>query len=133
MDPDRTATAVVGLAIAVLGLVVAPYAIADPGAVGVYYRVGPAGPPLVGLFAVVSAIAAAAGARGRSDPATAAGVALSLAAAAAAVAGAWALAVTPALVGGFTTVDLFEHHRWALVVACLGLLAAAAGGARGAT
>lgn len=130
MDPNRVAAVAVGLTVAVIALVIAPYAIADPGAVAVYYRVGPAGPPLVGLFAIVSAIATAAGARGRADPAMAAGVAVSLAAGATVVAGAWAIAVTPALVGGFTTIDLFEHHRWALVAASLGLLAAAALGAR---
>lgn len=122
MDRERVA-ATIGLAacLVVLALSAGPYVIADPSAVATYYAAGPAGPPLVSLFSIVVAIVLAAGVRRRTDPALAAGIAVAFGAFVAAIAWWWALSVSPSLVGGFTTIDAFEYHRWALGVATLGV------------
>lgn len=110
-------------AVAVVLLVLVPYAVADPRAVWVYYA-GLLGPPLAGLFAAVAAIAFLAAARERTDPASAAGVVVVLAVLTLGLIAPWAVGVSPALVGGMTTVAAFEDHRWALVVGALALLGA---------
>lgn len=126
MDDTRRAAAVgVGSAVAVAALVAVPYALADARAVDVYYGGSLVGPPLVGLFAGVAAIALLAGARGRTDPAVAAGVAVVLGLLAAGLLVPWAFGVSPALVGGMTTVAAFRWHRWALAATGLGLLGGA--------
>lgn len=113
----------VGAAVAIVLLVLLPYAIADPRAVGVYYA-GLVGPPLAGLFAAVAAIAFLGAMRERTDPPTAAGVTVVLGVLTLGLLVPWAAGVSPALVGGMTTVAAFEYHRWALVAGALGLLAA---------
>ncbi|MFB6353699.1 MAG: hypothetical protein ABEJ92_06395 [Halobacteriales archaeon] len=117
-------------AAAVVLLVILPFGVADPGAVGVYYGGDLAGPPLAGLFAAVAAIALAAGVRGRTDPPLAAGVAVVLGVLVAGLVIPWAAAVSSSLVGGMTTVAAFEYHRWALAAAGLGLFAGSAWFAR---
>ena len=120
MDRERGAAAIgVAACLVVVALSVTPYLIAAPSAVATYYDAGPAGPPLVALFSVVVAIVLAAGVRRRTDPALAAGIAVAFGAFVAAIAWWWALAVSPSLVGGFTTIDAFEYHRWAVGVATL--------------
>lgn len=124
-DERRAASLGVGAAMAIVALVLVPYALADPRAVGVYYA-GLLGPPLAGLFAAVAAIALLGARRGRTDPPTAAGVVVVLGVLTLGLLVPWALGVSPALVGGMTTVAAFEYHRWALVAA--GLVVIAAGG-----
>lgn len=108
-------------AAAIVALLAVPYAVADARAVGVYYA-DLVGPPLAGLFAVVAAIALLGADRGRSDPPMAAGVAVVLGALVVGLLGWWAAGVSPALVGGMTTVAAFEWHRWALTAAGVVLL-----------
>lgn len=127
MDRERAATGLgVGAAAAIVVLVLAPYAVADARAIGVYYG-GLVGPPLAGLFAAVAAIGLAGAHRGRTDRPTAAGVVVVFAFATLVVLAPWALGVSPTLVGGMTTVAAFEHHRWAIVLAAAVLLGAAGG------
>lgn len=125
-DADRAAALGVAAALAVVGLLVSPYLLTDPRAIGVYYGGSVLGPPLAGLFALVAAIALAGGSTGRSDPPTAAGVAVVLGGLAALLLVAWAPGVSPSLVGGLTTLAAFEYHRWAVATAGLGLLIGAA-------
>lgn len=124
MNAERTAARLgVVAALAVVLLVLVPYALADARAIGVYYG-GLVGPPLAGLFAAVAAIGLLGALRGRTDPPTAAGVAVVLAAITLGLLAPWAAGVSPSLVGGLTTVAAFEHHRWALVAAAAVLLVA---------
>lgn len=118
-----------GAAVAVVLLVLVPYAVANPGAIGVYYG-GLVGPPLAGLFAAVAAIGLAGAARERTDPATGAGVVVVLGVLTLALLAPWAAGVSPAVVGGMTTVAAFQYHRWALVAAAAVLVAAGAWFAR---
>lgn len=104
-------------------LVAAPYAVADPRAIGVYYG-GLLGPPMVALFVAIAAIALLGAGRGRTDPPTAAGVVVVFGTLSLGLAVVWAVGVSPALVGGMTQVEAFRHHRWALVAATLGLVVA---------
>lgn len=120
-DPRRAAGLGAAAALAVVGLLVVPYGLTDVRAVAVYYGGDLVGPPLAGLFAAVSAIALAGAARDRTDPPLAAGVALVLGAMTTGLLAVWALGVSPALVGGLTTVAAFRWHRW-LLVAATGLL-----------
>lgn len=130
MDREQAAAGLgIGAALAVVLLVLVPYAIADGRAVGVYYS-GLVGPPLAGLFASVAAIGLAGAARERTDPATGAGVVVVLGVLTLALLAPWAAGVSPSLVGGLTTVAAFEHHRWALVAAAGGMVAAGAWFAR---
>lgn len=122
-DARRAAGLGLGAATVLVALVLVPYALSDPRAVGVYYA-GLLGPPLAGLFAAVAAIALLGATRDRTDPPTAAGVGVVLGVLTLGLLVPWAVGVSPALVGGMTTVALFEYHRWALVAAGLGLLAA---------
>lgn len=129
-DARRPAVLGVGAALAVVVLLVLPYAIVTVSAVGVYYGGDLVGPPLAGLFAAVAGIALAGGARGRTDPPVSAGVAVVFGALVAGLVVPWALGVSPSLVGGLTTVAAFDWHRWALAAAGFVLLAAAAWFAR---
>lgn len=126
MDAERLSAAL-GIAgcVAVLVLAAAPYAVADAPAIGVYYRAGVVGPPIVALFAVVAAIVLLAGVKRRSDPALTAGIAVVVGLFMTLVAWSWALAVTPSLVGGLTTAADVEYHRWLFALAALVVLAAA--------
>lgn len=131
MDAERAAAGL-GLAAcaAVLALAGAPYLVADAGAVGVYYAVGFAGPPLVALFCLLAAIVLLAGVRRRFDPPMAAGVALVLGIFSALLAVGWALSVLPSVVGGLTSVAALRHHRWLFAAAALVVPAASAWYAR---
>lgn len=100
-----------------LGLTVFPYLVGPAPTVNTYYGVGIAGPPLLALFAGVCIVSLLAGIRERSDPVLIAGFSLVLGVFMVAIATSWALAVSPDLVGSFTSVDAFRHHRWAIVAA----------------
>lgn len=120
MDSERSA-ATFGIAacIAVIAIAGAPYLVGRASAVGPYYAAGAAGPPLVSLFAAVVAIVLAAGRSRRTDPALAAGIAVAVGAFMVLLAWEWALAVEPSLVGGFTAIDAFRHHRWLFALVTL--------------
>jgi hypothetical protein len=74
----RKAAPTLGIAacLAVLAVLVWPYAVESAESVGAYYASGAITPLAAGLFALVSVIVFAAGREGRSDPATVAGVVL---------------------------------------------------------
>jgi len=110
----------------VLALVAVPYLVAAPGAVQVYYAVGPVSPLFVGLLAVVAGVALLAGAQRRSDPATTAGVGLALGVFMTAVALLWAVSVPADVLGGLSTTAAMAYHRWLLVLASLTELVLAA-------
>ncbi|EMA49803.1 DUF7548 family protein [Halococcus salifodinae] len=121
MDGTRSAplVGIVGC-LAVLAALVAPYLVADAGAVGVYYDAGTGPTPLlVGLFAAVTVIALAAGRADRTDPATAAGVALVFGVCIAALALVWAVTVPDAIVFQLSRTDLVSFHRWVLAAVSL--------------
>ena len=125
MDAERAAVGLgAGAAAAVVLLVLAAYAVAAPRVIAVYAG-GLLGPPLAALFAAVAAIGLLGAHRGRSDRPTAAGVVLVAALVTVVLLAPWALGVSPALVGGMTTLAAFEYHRWALGLAAVGLLAGA--------
>ena len=125
----ESATARVGAVSGVLValLVVAPYLLGPPAAVGTYYAPGPVGPPVAAVFALIGSLLLVAARRGRTDAARAAGAVVVLGAVVTLFTLAWALAVTPDLAGGFTTLDLARYHRYAVVLAGAVLLAAGAG------
>lgn len=131
MDSGRLAAGL-GIAAAATTAVLAflPYAVLDPTAVGPYFAAAPVGPPAIGLLALIAVVVLAAGLAGRSDPTTMAGAALVLGLFTAVLAWWWTLSVSPSLVGGLTSADWFEHHRWALALAATVLLAAAGDYAR---
>lgn len=112
--------AVAGVAVALL--VVLPYTTGAPAAVGAYYAPGSVGPPVTAVFALIASVLLTAARRGRTDPVRAAGAAVVLGAVVTLFTLDWAMAVTPELVGGFTTVDLARYHRHAVVFAGAGLL-----------
>lgn len=116
--------------VSVIGLAVIPYLFGPPTTVNTYYGVGIGGPPLLALFAAVCLVAFLAGLRGRSDPALVAGITLVLGLFMLGIAISWTLAVTPDLVGGFTSIDLFRYHRWAVLAATSVAVIGAAGYAR---
>lgn len=120
----ETAAAGVGVTSGVLVaiLVVLPYALGPPAAVGAYYAVGSVGPPVAALFALLASLALLAALRGRTDPAVAAGAAVVLGAVATLLSLSWALAATTDLVGGFTTIDAARYHRHAVLLAAAGVL-----------
>ncbi|MDY6817929.1 MAG: hypothetical protein SVG88_04635 [Halobacteriales archaeon] len=105
----------------VVAMAVVPFLVADAGAIGVYYAAGFVGPPFLAVLAIVTGVALAAGHRRRSDPATAAGIAVVMSLMLVVFSLTWAVSVTPSLLGGLTEVAVFQHHRWAVVVA--GILA----------
>lgn len=121
MDGTRSAplVGIVGC-LAVLAALVAPYLVADGGAVGVYYDAG-TGPTalVIGLFAAVTIIVLAAGRAGRTDPATAAGVALVFGVCIAGLALVWAVTVPEAIVFQLSTGSVFGAHRWTLAAVSL--------------
>lgn len=129
-DPRHVAGLGTAAAVAVVGLLVVPYALADARAVWVYFGGDLVGPPLAGLFAAVAAIALLGAARGRTDPPLAAGVGVVLGGLAAGLLAVWAAGVSAGLVGGLTTVAAFQWHRWGLVAAAGLLLVASAWFAR---
>lgn len=115
--------------LAALLLVAVPYALVDAGSVGVYYGVGPVGPPLLSLFLAVTLVALLSGTAGRADPATVAGVSLVFGLVVAGFGLWWAVAATE-VVGGLPVTATFDYHRWAFAGAGLVVVAAAAWYAR---
>lgn len=105
--------------LAVVGIVLAPYLVADTLAVATYYDTLAIGPWFVALFALVTIIALLAGRQGRTDPVTVAGASLVFGLSMVLVATAWALSVPTGLVEQLSTAELLDYHRWALVFASL--------------
>ena len=110
----------VGILAAILTilLLVGPYLLVQtPGAIGTYYRSGAITPFVTGLFAVLSILVLAAGREERTDPAMAAGATL--------VMGTfgilWAITVPIDVVTQMSTDEIIAYHRWALVIAALGI------------
>ena len=95
----ESATARVGAVSGVLValLVVAPYLLGPPAAVGAYYAPGPVGPPVVAVFALIGSLLLVAARRGRTDAARAAGAVVVLGAVVTLFTLTWALAVLPLL------------------------------------
>ncbi|MFB6173975.1 MAG: hypothetical protein ABEI39_04965 [Halobacteriales archaeon] len=126
MDRERIAagTGIVACLLLV-GLAALPYAFGRPSVIRPYYAGAIGGPPLVALFGAVEAIVLLAALRRRSDPAALAGAAVVLGTFGAILAWWWALGTTPALVGGFTRIDAFRFHPWAVGLAALGAALAA--------
>lgn len=120
MDGTRVAplVGIVGCLLVLLALV-APYLVADAGAVGTYYGTGAINPLIGGLFCAVVVIVFAAGRARRTDPATAAGVALVFGTLIAGLSLAWAVTVPEGVVFQLSTSSLFELHRWTLAAASL--------------
>jgi hypothetical protein len=126
--------------LALVGLLLVPYAVVDGGAVANYYGAGVLSPWVGGLLALVAGVVLAAGREDRTEPETAAGVGVGLGLAVFVVAALWAVTV-PAevplqlttdrpLVGPLTTATLIEFHRWVLAAVALLLPAAGAWYAR---
>jgi hypothetical protein len=121
--------------LAVVGLLVVPYAVVDGGAVANYYAAGALSPWVGGLLALVAIVVFAAGREDRTEPETAAGVGVGLGLAAFVVAALWAVTVPGEvplqlttdrpLVGPLTSGTVIEYHRW--VAAAAALLVPAAG------
>lgn len=124
----------IGAALAVLGLLAAPYLlIPEASAVGTYYNAGAVTPLVAGLFALVTVVVFAAGREGRTDPATAAGVAIVFGGFATLVALVWTVTIpNPAsLVGSLGSVrgagaTFLEYHRYLVFLATTSV--AASGG-----
>lgn len=112
--------------LAVVGLLLVPYAVLDAGDVGTYYDAGALSPWLGGLLALVAVVVFAAGREDRTEPPTAAGVGLGLGLAVALVAVVWAVTVPGEvplqlttdrpIAGPLSTADVLETHRWVLAV-----------------
>jgi hypothetical protein len=109
MRPAALVGALAGVALLVL--VVVPYAVAPSAEVSVYYGVGVVGPPLLAAFVAVALVALLSGVADRSDPEMTAGVAVTLAVVVALLALEWALAVTTPL-GGMEAGETLDVHRW---------------------
>lgn len=109
----------------VVFLVALPYAIGTTSAVAAYYDAGLVGPQYFGIAAAVTAVVFRAARTDRTDPATAAGTALAFGLVLALLAVLWAVGPEPAAVGGVTTADWFDHHRWLLALAALAVPASA--------
>ena len=113
--------------VAVVALLVLPYAILGPVEVGTYYGAGAVTPWLGGVLAPLAVVVYAAGRDERTAPATAAGVGLGIGLALALVAILWAVTVPSevplqlttdeGLLGPVSTADVLESHRWVLAVA----------------
>lgn len=103
--------------ITVIVLVALPYAIGSPSAVAAYYQQGIVGPQYFGIAAAVTAIIFRATRTDRTDPATAAGTTLAIGGVMALLAIVWAFSPDSSVVGGVTTADWFDYHRWVLALA----------------
>lgn len=114
-------------------LLLAPLAVADANAVGVYYGQAAVTPLLSAVFLAVAVVAVVGARRGTADPPFAAGVAVACALGATAVLAAWAVPLAPDVVGGLTDVAAMRYHRWALVLASLAATAGFTGYAARAT
>jgi hypothetical protein len=117
--------------LAVVALLVLPYAILGPGEVGAYYGAGAVSPWLGGVLAPLAVVVYAAGREERTAPATAAGVGLGLGLALALVAVLWAVTVPSevplqlttdrTVFGPLSTAGILESHRWVLAVVSVGV------------
>ena len=113
--------------LAVVALLVLPYAILGPGEVGTYYGAGAVSPWLGGVLAPLAVVVYAAGRERRTEPARAAGIGVGLGLALALVAVLWAVTVPSevplqlttdrTVFGPLSTADILESHRWVLAVA----------------
>jgi hypothetical protein len=107
--------------LAVLGVLGAPYVLADSASgVGTYYGSGAINPLLAGLFALIAIIIFAAGREGRTEPDLAAGVTLTLGLFIVLINLAWALTAR------VDVVAIQESYRWLLVGVSLGVPVSAA-------
>lgn len=114
----------VGILAAILTilLLVGPYLLVQtPGAIGTYYRSGAITPFVTGLFAVLSILVLAAGREERTDPAMAAGATLVMGTFGFLAAILWAITVPIDVVTQMSTDEIIAYHRWALVIAALGI------------
>lgn len=127
----RTLAARLGAAACLLlvALAALPYLVMDGTEVGVYYGVGPVGPPFLALVATVALVALLSGAAERSDPATVAGVAVVLGVLLVLFGGLWAVPAS-GVVGGTTAPAAFDYHPWAVVATALVVFGSAAWFAR---
>lgn len=127
MEGRRLAPTVGILAsLAVVALLLVPYAVVDAADASTYYDAGVLSPWISGLFALVAVVVFAAGREDRTAPETAAGVGLGLGFALAVVAIAWALTMPSevplqlttdeTVLGPITTADVLEPHRWLLAL-----------------
>ncbi|PSP48139.1 hypothetical protein BRC75_07700 [Halobacteriales archaeon QH_7_69_31] len=113
--------------LAVVALLVLPYAILGSGEVGTYYGAGAVSPWLGGVLAALAVVVYAAGRERRTEPARAAGIGVGLGLALALVAVLWAVTVPSevplqlttdrTVFGPLSTADILESHRWVLGVA----------------
>lgn len=117
MKLDRFAP-VIGLmaCLAVLITIIVPYVVVPPQGVSAYYDVTIVGPLVVGLIAVLTAIAFIAGLTGRFSPAMIAGATLIFGLVMVVLAAYWAVAVPPSLVMELSRVEELIYHRWVLVL-----------------
>lgn len=126
MDHDRApAAGCILAAVVTTAVVLLPYALARPGTVALYYGPSAAGPPLAGLFAVLTAITVAAAATERTDPPAAAGAGVALGIVAAGIAWTWAPSVVLSTAASVSPADAFRHHRWLVAAAATGVAAGA--------
>jgi hypothetical protein len=117
----RIGLAAAGLVVALTAL---PYGFARAGSVGTYYGVGLVSPAFVALLSVIAAITLLAAARRRSDPAVAAGIAVTVSTFAVVLSVLWALPARE-VVSGIPIPSWFGYHPLSVVLATLGMLAAA--------
>jgi len=127
LDP-RQYVPVVGIVtcLVLLAGLAAPFVLADPGEVGLYYDSGAINPLVACLFAILAIVVFAAGREGRTDPPLAAGVTLAMGVFATVVAVAWALTARVDVVDA----AIISAHPSVLVAVSLSLPAAAAWYAR---
>ncbi len=120
----------------IIVVLVVPYLVVnDISAVGTYYSAGVVTPWAAGLLALVAVIVFAAGREERTDPVTAAGIGLGLGVVMVMVASLWAISVPSdvplqlttddPIVGPLSTAVVLEYHRWLLMGAAVGPVAAA--------
>lgn len=122
----RPPTAGIAASLVTLAVVVVPIGLVDGStAFGAYYGGGAVNGLAVGLFAIVATVVFAAGREERSSPDLVAGATLVLGLFAFVLALVWALTVPEELIFQLGTATVMEHHRWALVVATLGMPASA--------
>jgi len=125
MDSETAVSGLAALAfLAMVLLVVVPYALVSASAVGVYYGVGVLSPLVLPVFLGVGAVALLAGATGRSDPPTVAGVGSLLGVLTVVFTAFWAVSAT-SVVGGLPVSATFDYHRWAVLAASLVFVLAA--------
>lgn len=120
MKWDRFVPAI-GLAacIAVLITIIVPYIVVPPQGVSAYYGVTLVGPLVVGVIAVLAAIAFGTGLLGWFSPSMITGAVLIFGFTMVLLAVYWAIAVPPSLVMGLARAEELRYHRWILVLFAL--------------